>query len=94
VGHKEHSPVELQIGQLNGRMVGTLEGLFSVCDKMQNVHEVALVVLLLLKGPAKPSDELEMSSVEINSNGKGKYVIPVADIEGIAYLILLEEGRS
>jgi len=86
--------VELQIGQLNRRMVGRPEGLFSVCDEMQKVHEVALVVLLGLKGLAKPNGEEGMIRVEINGVRIGKHVIWVADIEGMAYLIPLEQSRS
>ncbi|KAF8457633.1 hypothetical protein BGX38DRAFT_1326585 [Terfezia claveryi] len=54
---KERALLELQMGQLDGRMVGRLEGLFSVHDETRKVHEVALVVLLRLQGPAKPSGE-------------------------------------
>jgi len=82
------------MGQLDGKMVGRLEGLFSVCDEMQKVHEVALGVLLPLKGLAKPSREEGMIRVQINGDGKEKHVIRVADIEGMAHLIPLEEGRS
>jgi len=86
--------MKLQMGQLDGRMVGRLQGLFRVCDEMQKVYEVALVVLPRLKGPAKPSGEDGMIWVEINGDQKGKHVIRVADIEGMAHLIPLEEGRS
>ena len=51
------------MGQLDGRMVGKPKGLFRVCDEMQKFHEIAVVVLLLLKGPAKPSGEEGMIRV-------------------------------
>ncbi|KAF8433150.1 hypothetical protein BGX38DRAFT_1290442 [Terfezia claveryi] len=86
IRRKERAPLELQIGQLDGRMVGRLEGLFSVHDETRKVHEVALVVLLRLRGPAKPSGEEGMIRVELREEWKRTHVIRIADIEGMAYL--------
>ena len=40
--------IELQTGQLDGKIIGRVEGLFCIQDKMDWVHEVALVRLLRL----------------------------------------------
>ncbi|KAF8432169.1 hypothetical protein BGX38DRAFT_1263292 [Terfezia claveryi] len=91
---KEHAPLELQMGQLDRRMVGQLEGLFSVHDETRKVYEVALVVLLRLRGPAKPSGEEGMIRVELREEWKRTHVIRIADIEGMAHLIPLETGKT
>ncbi|KAF8416616.1 hypothetical protein BGX38DRAFT_1147607 [Terfezia claveryi] len=91
---KEHSPLELQMGQLDGRMVGWLEGLFSVHNETRKVHEVALVVLLRLRRPAKPSGEEGMIRVELRKEWKQTHMIRIADIEEMAHLIPLETGKT
>ncbi|KAF8415752.1 hypothetical protein BGX38DRAFT_1281172 [Terfezia claveryi] len=75
IRRKEHAPLELQMGQLDGRMVGQLEGLFSIHDEMWKVYEVALVVLLRLQGPAKPSGEEGMIRVELREEWKWTHMI-------------------
>ena len=67
--------MELQISQLDGRLVGSLDGLFSFCDEMQKLHEIGLVVLLRLKGMAKFSGDEDMIWMEINAKEKGKHVL-------------------
>ena len=60
---RECGPIELQTGQLNRRIIGRVEGLFSIQDKMDRVHEVAIGKLLWLPGPAKPWGEEGMIRV-------------------------------
>ncbi|KAF8425787.1 hypothetical protein BGX38DRAFT_1279138 [Terfezia claveryi] len=48
VRRRERVVAELQVGQLDGKTVGRLEGLFSVRDHVGRNHEVALVELLRL----------------------------------------------
>ena len=67
---RERMPVDFQRGQLDGRMVGRLEGLFSVQDELSKVHQVALVGLLRLRGPAKAGGEEGMIRVESREEGK------------------------
>ena len=86
-------PVDFQRGQLDGRMVGRLERLFSVQDELSKVHQVALVELLRLRGPAKPGGEEGMIRVESREEGKGLHIVRVKDIEGMAHLIPVDEGR-
>jgi len=40
--------------KLDGRMVGKLQGLFKVSDRIQSVHEVAFVRSLRVKGSRRP----------------------------------------
>ena len=54
VRRREHRPVEQEMGKLDGRIVARLEGLFSVQEEEDKNHEVALVMLLQLRGPTKP----------------------------------------
>ena len=90
---RERMPVEFERGQLNGRMVGRLGGLFSVRDELSKVHVVALVGLLRLRGPAKPYGEEGMIRVELREEGKVLHIVRVRDIEGIAHLIPVDGGR-
>ena len=90
VRRRERVPIDLQIGQLDGKIVGRLQGLFSVQGEMGKVHEVALVELLRLRGPAKPCGEEGMIRVE---QGKGLHIVRIGDIEGRVHLIPLEAGR-
>ena len=83
----------MQTGQLDGRIIGRVEGLFSIQDKMDRVHEVPLVKLLQLRGPAKPWGEEGMIRVECTGKKQGFHIIRVKDIEGLARLIPLEAGR-
>ncbi|KAF8432902.1 hypothetical protein BGX38DRAFT_1276397 [Terfezia claveryi] len=71
-----------------------LEGLFNVHDETWKVYEVALVVLLHLRGPAKPSGEEGMIWVELREEWKRTHMIQIADIEGMAHLIPLETGKT
>jgi len=41
-------------GELDGKIAGKLEGLFSVRDRIDMMHEVVLVSLLSLRGSSKP----------------------------------------
>ena len=60
---------------------------------MDSVHEVALVKLQRLRGPAKPWGEESMIRLECTGENQGFYIIRVKDIEGLAHLIPLEAGR-
>ena len=93
VRQRERGPVELQFGQLDGKMVGRLEGLFSVQEATDKVHEVALVALLRLRGPAKPCGEEGMIRVEYREGREMMHIVRIGDIEGMAHLIPLEAGR-
>ena len=85
--------VEFQRGQLDGKIVGRLGELFSVRDELFKVHEVALVGLVWLRGPAKPSGEESMIRVELREEAKELYIVRVRDIEEMAYLIPVDGGR-
>ena len=74
-------------------MVGQLEGLFSVQDELSKVHQVALVGLLRLRGPAKPGGEEGMIREESREEGKGLHIVRVKDIQRMGHLILVDEGR-
>jgi len=52
------------MSQLDGRIVGRLEGLFSIQDDTGRIHEVALVTLLRVHGSARPWGEEGMIRVE------------------------------
>lgn len=93
VRRRQRSPPELQMGQLDGRMVGRLEGLFSVQDHTHKIHDIALITLLRLRGPAKPSGEEGMIRMEHKEEAISMHVIRISDIEGMAHLIPLEDER-
>jgi hypothetical protein len=86
----ERRPVEQRMGQLDGRIVGRLEGLFSVQEEEDKNHEVALVMLLQLRGPTKPWGEEGMIRVERREEGKDMYMVRTKDIEGIAHLVAMD----
>ena len=46
--------MEMHTGQIDGRIVRRLEGLFNVQGEATEVPDMALVTLLWLRGPAKP----------------------------------------
>ena len=56
-------------------------------------HEVALVKLLRLRGPAKPWGEEGMIHVQCTWENQGFHIRRVKNIAGLAHLILLEAGR-
>ena len=85
--------MDFQRGQLDGRLVGRLEGLFSIQDELSKVHQVALVGLLWLRGPAKPGGKEGIIRVELREEGKGLHIVRVKDIEGMAHLIPVDEGK-
>jgi len=93
VRRRERLREELQVGQLDRKTVGRLEGLFSVRDDMGKKHEVALVEILRLRGPAKPGGEEGMVRRERREEGKRTHVVRIADIEGMAHVIPLEKGK-
>ena len=73
--------------------MGRLEGLFSVRDDVGKNHEVVLVELLRLRGPAKPGGEEGMIRMKRREEGKRTHVVQIADIEGMAHVISLEKGK-
>ncbi|KAF8446788.1 hypothetical protein BGX38DRAFT_1270946 [Terfezia claveryi] len=81
------------MGDLDGKVVGKLEGLFSVQDNINRVHEVALVSLLRVRSSSRPGGDEGMVRMEGRENGKGLNILCIADIEGMAYLIGLKEGN-
>jgi len=83
----------LQVGQLDGKTVGRLEALFSVQDDMGKKHEVALMEIPRLRGPAKPGGEEGMMWMERCEEGKWTHVERIPDIEGMAHVIPLEKGK-
>ena len=93
VRQRECRPVELQFGQLDGKIVGRLEGLFSVKEATDKVHEVALVALLRLRGPAKPCRKEGMIRVEYREGREIMHIVRIGDIEGMTHLIPLYARR-
>ena len=86
-------PIELQTGQLDGRIIGRVEGLFSIQDRIYRVNEVALVKLVRQRGPAKPWGEESMIRMECAGENQGFHIIRVKDIEELTHQIPLEVGR-
>jgi len=56
--------MELQLSKLDRKTVEQLKALFSIRDKTQKVHEVALLVLLQLRGSAKTARDEGMIPME------------------------------
>ena len=81
------------MGELDGRMVARLEGLFRVRGEMGSIHEVALIMLLRLRGSARPWGEEGMVRVEKKEDGYGMHIIRMGDIEGMAHVIPIDPGR-
>jgi hypothetical protein len=79
--------------KLDGRTVGKLQGLFRVWDGMQSVHEVALVRLLRVKGSRRPHSEKGMIRMEWIDGERGVHFVRISDMEGMAHLIPLDEGK-
>jgi len=93
VRRREQLREELQVGQLDGKAVGRLEGLFSVRDDMGRKHEVSLVEIMRLRVPAKPWGKEGMIRMERCEEGKRTHVVRIANIEEMAHVIPLEEGK-
>jgi len=74
-------------GELDGRIVGSLEGLFRVRDHVNREHEVALVSLLSVWGSSKPGGEEGLVRMEGGNAGRRLNVVRIADVEGMAHLI-------
>ena len=79
-------------GKLDGRRVGRLQELFIVQDGTDSFQQVAFVILLQLKGSGRPNHEEGMTRMEFIDRERGFHVIRIADIEGMAHLILLEKN--
>jgi len=79
--------------KLNGRTVVKLQELFRVSDGMQNVHEVAFVRLLRVKGSQRPHSEEEMIWMEWIDGKRGVHFIRISDMEGMAHLIPFEKDK-
>ena len=77
-------------GELDGRSVGKLGGLFTLRDHVNNVHEVALVSSLSVRGSRKPGGDEGMVRVECMNTGKELRIVQIGDIEGMAHLIELK----
>jgi len=73
--------------------VGRLGGLFSVCNYMGKVHEVAMVALLKVHGFSKPSGEEEIIRMEWREDDKNVCIVEIKELEGMAHLIPLELGK-
>ena len=74
-------------GALDGKIVGSLEGLFRVWDHVKRKHEVARVSLLSVRGSSKPCGKEGMVHIECRSARRRIHIVRIADIEGMAYLI-------
>jgi len=74
-------------GELDRRIVGSLEGLFTVRDYVNREHEVALVSLLSVWGSSKLGREEGMVRMERGNAGRWLNIVRIADIEGMAHLI-------
>ncbi|KAF8415231.1 hypothetical protein BGX38DRAFT_1281439 [Terfezia claveryi] len=61
---------EYSRGDLDGKIVGKLEGLFSVRDNINRVHEVALVSILRVRGSSRPGRDEGMVRMEGGRMGK------------------------
>jgi len=77
-------------GELDGRIVGKLGGLFSVWAYVNKVHEVALVSLLSVWGSRKPGGVEGMVRMECRNTGKELWIVQIGDIEGMVHLIGLK----
>jgi len=77
-------------GELDGRIVGSLEVRFRVRDHVNREHEVTLVSLLSVRGSSKPGEEEGMVRMECGNAGRRLNVAPIADVEGIAQLIAVK----
>ena len=60
---------------------------------MGTIHEVALIMLLRLRGSARPCGEEGMVRVEKKEDGYGMHIMRIEDIEGMARVIPLDPGR-
>ncbi|KAF8414646.1 hypothetical protein BGX38DRAFT_1281763 [Terfezia claveryi] len=85
---------EYSRGDLDGKIVGKLEGLFSVRDNINRVHEVALVSILRVRGSSRPGRDEGMVRMEGREDGKGMNILRITDIEGMAHVIGLKEGNT
>jgi len=74
-------------------MVGKLHELFRIWDGMHSLHEVVLVRLLRVKGSRRPHSEEGMIRMELMGREWGFHIIRIADIEGIAHQIPVEENK-
>ena len=73
--------------------MGRLEGLFSVRDHVDKVHEVAMVTVLGVRGSRKPGGEEGMIPVKWREDNRNVVVVQIGQIEGVAYLIALEPSK-
>ncbi|KAF8448220.1 hypothetical protein BGX38DRAFT_1270432 [Terfezia claveryi] len=80
-------------GQLDGRTIARVEGLFKIWDRMQGTHEVAYVRLLRIKGSSRPHSKEGMIRMEKHEDDGAMQVIGISDIERMAHVILLEIDR-
>ena len=73
--------------------MGRLQGLFSVRDHVDKVHEVAMVTVLVVHGLRKPGGEEGMIRVEWREDNRNVVVVQIGQIEGVAHLIAVEPGK-
>ncbi|KAF8434266.1 hypothetical protein BGX38DRAFT_1275618 [Terfezia claveryi] len=78
-------------GELDGKIVGRLEGLLSVWDHVNRVNKVALVLLVWVRDSKKPGRDEEMVPMEYGNAGRKLQIVWIGDIEGMAHLIGLKE---
>jgi len=67
--------------ELDGNIVGKLEGLFSVRDRIDMIPEVALVSILSLQSSSKPGREEGMVRMGRGNAGRKLRIVPLGDIE-------------
>ena len=70
--------------------MGGLEGLLSVRDKVDNVHEVAMVRVLVVRVSSMPGGEEGMIRVEWQEHNRNVVVVGIRQIEGVEHLIAME----
>ena len=81
-------------GTLIGRIVGRLEGLFSVRDHVYKVHEVAMVTVLVARRSSTPGGDGGMIRVEWQEDNSNVMVVQIRQREGVAHSIGLELGKG
>jgi len=71
--------------------VGKLEGLFSMQDRIDLIHKLALMLLLSLQDLSKLGGEEEMVCIGHGNVGWKLRLVPIGVIEGMAHLIGLKQ---
>ena len=81
-------------GTLDERIVGRLEELFGARDHVDEVHEVAIVTVLVVRVSRKPGGEEGMIRVQWPEDNSNVVVVQIEQLEGVALLIALEPSKG